>query len=87
MGGRAGLLGPGRDLAWRQAWGSARRQCPEQERPRRAPPCPASGGLLISSFSPFMEFPVAVAFINKHFGDLPLRTSAPQESRALNIYK
>lgn len=55
--------------------------------PRRAPPCPASDGLLISSFSPFMVFPVAVAFINKHFGDLPLRTSAPQESRALNIYK
>lgn len=50
-------------------------------------PCPASARLLISSFSPFMVFPVAVAFINKHFGDLPLRTSAPQESRALNIYK
>lgn len=60
---------------------------PGQRRPRHAPPCPASGSLLISSFSPFMVFPVAVAFINKHFGDLPLRTSAPQESRALNIYK
>lgn len=59
-------------------------------RPAEALPCPAVprlGSLLISSFSPFMVFPVAVAFINKHFGDLPLRTSAPQESRALNIYK
>lgn len=60
---------------------------PRPWRPYGAPPCPASGSWLISSFSPFMVFPVAVAFINKHFGDLPLRTSAPQESRALNIYK
>lgn len=79
--------GAGRDLARRQVWGSAQRWHPGQCSSSHALPCPASDGLLISSFSPFMVFPVAVAFINKHFGDLPLRTSAPQESRALNIYK
>lgn len=43
LGGQAGRLGQGRDLAWRQAWGSAQRWCPGQQRPCRAPPCPASG--------------------------------------------